>query len=808
MASNTKVTASPSEKAAESVGGDQLLPGIRLPSDPMQSWFSQNGCVVRSEGQFLVVVAGTVIGGWSEGETGSRNSLLVQLAMDPRVHLGKLSKSFGLSSETVRAIRRKYESFGLLAVMTPTVQDRHPLAPETVRRMESLFTQGKKGEEVVVALRGKACRASVSKYRRLWQEKRDEQLRQSLVERTPEQVPLPLPVESAPVLPPGDCPPQPVTPPASAVAGPIETLAVGPKTEAPELGAIRIQRDESDHRVSAIVLREEAIETAEPEQQPPRKEASIGERMPRSGRGVANAGSWLLVAMVAKLGLYQDAQGLLPATKRSVRVALSALIGALAIGGGCVEGVRRLATRTAAILILSSAMPSATWVRRALGAVSGASEPFHTQFAARLINLANEETGIDFPVVFYVDNHTREYTGKQELAWHFKMQLDHAVPGVTDYWIHDAHGRPIAPITAFQQGSLTQFLPACARVIREALGKSRSVVVVIDRAGAFPKAMASLKNLLEGPVGFLTYERAPYRRHGRGYFEKHGEAIELENPRGEKYRVLVLDGGAHLGKGSGRVRRLQLLLPDDSQLNVLTSCKTSAAWLIRTLFARWLQENAFKYGGIRWGFDHLDGRQVVPYLPGTLIPNPNRRRLKRALSTAIIREAGVRRERAKLKAGDPHRDHLKREAKDARKTIALVKRALSTRTTPEKLPIEQTELSGKLVHQPREYKLLIDTVRVACMYAEDQLAQMLACHLTLPREAKCVLKNIFKATGNIHVSDTAITVTVDPCANRSELRALQCLFGEIDRLKLTLPGDARHRALRFALQPALLPQKL
>ena len=157
----------------------------------------------------------------------------------------------------------------------------------------------------------------------------------------------------------------------------------------------------------------------------------------------------------------------------------------------------------------------------------------HQHFAEGLFRAAYEGAEAERPVVFYVDNHTREYTGEELLTWHWKMQEDRAVRGVTDYWIHDAKGRPISAITAFQQGSLVAFLPPCAKVIRAALGEEPRVLVVFDRGGAFPTAMVDLQGLPEGPVDFLTYERAPFAHYGRRYFESHGTALELKDRDGE-----------------------------------------------------------------------------------------------------------------------------------------------------------------------------------------------------------------------------------------------------------------------------------
>lgn len=747
-----------------------------------QVWLNRDTCLVRDGESRRLVFHGTQAASWREGETAIRNALLVQLAEEPRIILEDLAKAFGLSSEAVRLIRRKAEREGVLAVMLPSHPGRAPLASEVRVRMEKLFEEGKCNEEVRAALGGKIASSTVSKYRRLWKARVQE-----TPPPEPTQQPLPLPpvAEQA----------EPASKAVECVEEEARCAAVSESNSEAAQGEIRAPRDESAHRAGAP-LRENAPETADIERTGAK--ACIEESVPRSRRSVQHLGAWLLVAMVKSLGLHENARTLLsPKSRRPVRVALDALISALAIGEGCVEGVRRLATRTCAILLLSSAAPSATWIRRTLGSVAGTAEGFHERFAANLIRAAHAEAEPGRPVVFYIDNHTREYTGEQELSWHWKMQDDRAVPGVTDYWIHDAHGSPIAPVTAFQQGSLVAYLPRCAALIRGALGKQPRVLVVFDRGGAFPTAMVDLKTLPDGQVDFLTYERAPFSKHGREYFKRHGEELELTDRDGKKESVLVIDGGKYLGDGRGRVRRICLLMPDDTQLNLLTSSNEDAAWLAQTLFARWRQENAFKFGGDRWGFDQLDSRQVEPYAPGTLIPNPYRRSLMKSRDDAIEKEGKLRCQIARLKAGDPERAQLKARLADVLETKALVTKALYSAT--EQIFIEKTHLAGRLVHHRREYKLLVDTVRIGCANAEDRLARMLADHLPRPAEAKRVIQNMLKAPGNVSVTQDKITVSLDPSGNRSELLALRQLLKEVNALRLRHPGDPLRRRLSFVL---------
>lgn len=765
------------------------LPGFANCGDPKQVWITRDTCLVRDGEWRRLVFHGTQAAAWRESETAIRNALLVQLAAEPKVILEDLAKAFELSSEAVRLIRRKAEQEGILAVMLPQPRGRAPLAPELRERMEKLFAQGLKSEQVFEKLSQKVSRATISKYRSLWEARQQqptqtERCQQSLLPEPKKET------SQADSMPSEDM--VPARSPASTEAAAHEELP------SVDHGEIRSPRDER-----AYVARKRAPETESTERAGARRH--LEERQPRSRRGVQYAGVWLLTAVVGSLGLYESAAKLPQASSRPLRLAFDAVLAALGVGEGCVEGVRRLATRAAAALLLASASPSATWVRRTLGRQTSGAEEFHRDFAAKLFLAARHRAEPGKPVVFYVDNHTREYTGEQLLPWHWKMQKKRAVRGVTDYWIHDALGRPITALAAFQQGSLVEYLPRCARLIRGALGEKPRVLVVFDRGGAFPAAMSELKDLPEGQVDFLTYERAPFDLHGRAYFEKHGTARRFHGVDGSRQRVVVLDRGTYLGEGRGRIRRLSLLLPDNAQINLLTSSQEDAAWLAQTLFSRWSQENAFKYGKERWGFDQLDGRRVDVYPGETIIPNPYRCNLERSRDGALQREGRLRCRIARMPKTNPKRAGLEKELVEVSSMVQLIQEAI--KRTPMHTPLERTHLNGKLAHHRREYKLLVDTLRVAGMTAEDELARRLRQHLPAGAEAKRVLQNVFRATGNIQVADSQITITLDPAANRAELPAIRKLLNSLNRDALMHPADPLRRRLQFRLQAASSAQR-
>jgi hypothetical protein len=788
------------------------LPPIGAMEQPGQVWFSRTGCVVRRDGRVDVYVDRVHFAGFEECDTGFRNLTLVLLARNGSVVLEKLAEAFGISSETLRQIRRLHENEGLEAVVARVRGGSQGKVTTALRgRMEALFEQGLTIDEVRRRIRNKVSRATVGNVHKRWA--------QSRVERTePTQQALPGlgisesvgPVESV----------KPETPQDAALDSPAtESEAAVPSKAAAEVIAPPPSEPKAGHQeeASAGSIRAPRAESARELRAPrdvsgsPEEEGSDDLEVvaggPVSRRGVQYLGAWLLLAMVARTGFYERTMARLPASvsAQSLRVALDSVLIALAVGQKCVEGVRRLATCSAAALLLTMSAPSAKWVRQALGKYcrDGVAEAVHFQYAGDMIrayaddmNRTAEVSGeLRRPVPFFADNHHRPYTGKHRVLYGWRMQDKRPRPGTTDYYVHDCRGVPMLRVNVPTHGSLSQYLVPIAMLLRIALGEQARLLVAFDRGASFPEVMAALR--MAKNLEFVTYERAPWRKLPRALLKKEGQAIEVEGDReGERETLYLIEDLRNLGEGRGRIRRLRVLMPDGKQVSVLAKSEEDGEWLVRTMFGRWCQENGLKHGVERWGTNQLDGRKVEPYEPGTVIFNPKKRRLKRELDELREQEGALRRNLACVQKPSERAALEVELAKTLKRGARLEARHANC---PAHVSVEDPEAKD-LVHHRDEYKMLIDTLRIAGSNAEAQLARWLAPHMNRPREAKRALQNIFNAPGNITVRQDAIVISLDPAGTVNERRAFKRLFATINSNCLTHPGDPKHRPLRFQTQ--------
>lgn len=712
---------------------------------PEIRWFSSTGSVVVRGTRHSVFVGGMLLGEFdmADRDRGRRNVLVVAVAKSG-VHLQRLAAAFGIGDEYLRDLRRKEEAGGPAALLLRRTGAKSKVTPAKRASWSEQFAAGMTPMAVFreQPRRGRLGYGTVWREHRAWQQAHAVELHAATKSTAAAAPPPPAPVSDG-------------------------QLALWSAAMSSDEASNGDDGGPDDEGAKAIV--------------------PMTARPVRSSQSVQHAGTWLLLAVAAEMGLHEEASAAFERDDHAgLRIALDAIVCALAIKQICVEGVRRLATPSGPTLLRAARVPTATGVRRVLGrliAETGGGPILAARMAGRLIRAARADEG---PAVFYVDNHLRPYNGKEVVRKGWRMQDRRVLPGTSDYYVHDEAGCPVFRIAVPSHDSLSAELLPIAHRLRAALGADERVLLAFDRAGAHAEPLAALRD-----AGYeaVTYERKPYPALAESLFKPTticGEAVTLHETRLR-----------NLGDGRGRVRRIAIRTADGRQVNFLAISTLPAERLVEILWLRWRQENGFKHGVERWGINQLDGRAVEPYPPGTIIPNPKRRRLDRALRLARAAEGDARRDLARLPPGD-RRVRAEQDLADALDRQAELESLRPS--TPTHAPVEETELAGALVRHPDDYKTVIDVIRIVCANAESDLATMLAAHLRRPREAKMVVANLLAAPGKVTVTERAIHVRLAPAANRAEKEALRQMLIAVSDRKLTLPGDPKRLPLVFDLQ--------
>jgi transposase-like protein len=349
-----------------------MLPHVQLDPDPRVRWFRSDGCVVIDDGPDQtrwVYLAGTLLGCFTLKQPAERDVLAAMLSGEKGIAVGKLAWAFGVSSETIRVARVRYQKGGFAALTekrkrgAPSKQ-----TPALVRRVRRLFEQGMKPYAVYRAIRGKVSDPTVRDMYRKWEaDVAAEQAQAAAVAK--------------------GCELRLFAGPANDVDGAVcaPAAAVEPAAEGASAG--------SEAEPSGVEA--EGSGQVEQQTQDAREEMSLEEASRHSqGRVVQHAGSWIMLGMLQAMGLYAIARQVSrgAVSQVALRVALDAVAIALSIGERCVEGVRRLATPSAALLLRARGSFTASWVRRLLKRLAAVgSAELHRGMARRHLQEALRE---------------------------------------------------------------------------------------------------------------------------------------------------------------------------------------------------------------------------------------------------------------------------------------------------------------------------------------------------------------------------------------------------------------------------------
>jgi hypothetical protein len=255
---------------------EPTLPGFRTPTDSRMVWFSRTGCVVwHASGRRDVLVGGVAIGSFEKGESATRNVLLVQLAREGSFVLEDLAHAFGVTSETLRLLRRAYETGGYEALVKRKRgrPGKWKVTPAVKKRVEQYFAKGLNVPQTRRELKGLLSLPTLRAMQKAWKEAQDQA---AAPPRQAELLPVVMEETEAE---PTTTPPEPTRSEEQAAPG------------AAVQGALSAKRQESGYSVGfdlpavSVGVDQRRLETAGPV----------------SNKQVQFLGAWLLIAMTARL---------------------------------------------------------------------------------------------------------------------------------------------------------------------------------------------------------------------------------------------------------------------------------------------------------------------------------------------------------------------------------------------------------------------------------------------------------------------------------------------------------------------------
>lgn len=376
----------------------------------------------------------------------------------------------------------------------------------------------------------------------------------------------------------------------------------------------------------------------------------------------------------------------------------------------------------------------------------------------------------------YIDGHVRVYHGGlTKLPRRYVARERLCLRGTTDYWVNAMDGQPFFVVTQpVNPGLLTvlreEIVP---RLKQEVPGQPSAAelaadpllsrfTLVYDREGYSPEFMAQMK---AERIAVSTYHKFPGDKWAPEEFVE--RMVQLVN--GEEVNLALAERGTCLSNGLW-VREVRQRDAQGHQTSILsTDYRRALDQVAVRMFARWCQENFFKYMGEHYGLDRLIEYGTQPLPDSTRVVNP----AWRSLDSEIRRQLGLcTREQAQFGAL-----HLPSEA--AAEQIAVLTEAkaqrlqsLQTRQqeidklkeqrrqTPRHVELKDLPEQDRFSQLRTDRKHFVDTIKLIAYRAETALVQIVREKLKRWDDARALIRQVFDSAVDLRPDHAAKTLTV------------------------------------------------
>jgi hypothetical protein len=408
--------------------------------------------------------------------------------------------------------------------------------------------------------------------------------------------------------------------------------------------------------------------------------------------------------------------------------------------------------------------------------------------------------------VLYVDGHVRVYHGTTKtLPKHYVARQRLCLSATADYWVNAMDGQPFFVVSqAVDPGLLQvmehQLIPRLETDVpnqpsQQQLDDDPSLhrfTVVFDREGYSPAFLAAMK---KKRIACLTY----HKHAGEDWPKQEFFATAVRLASGQETTMQLAERGTRLSNQLW-LREIRKLNPSGRQTAILsTDYRAPAGRLAPAMFARWSQENFFRYMRQSYNLDSLADYRIAPVPETTRVVNPAYRAADGKVRKTV---ASLGRKTAQFGAMN-----LEGEI-EARKIEAFTLRKAGLREDIEHLTIEAEALKAlrkatkrhvtydELPNEARfdrlstQSKHLIDTIKMVAYRAETAMAQIARQKMTRHDDARSLLRAVYNTEADMvpDLEAKTLTIRLHPLANTSSDQAVRHLCHQLNTTETVFPG--------------------
>jgi hypothetical protein len=423
--------------------------------------------------------------------------------------------------------------------------------------------------------------------------------------------------------------------------------------------------------------------------------------------------------------------------------------------------------------------------------------------------------------VLYVDGHVRVYHGRtKQLPKHYVARERLCLSATADYWVNSTDGKPFFVVSQAVDPGMLQTLerdivPRLEQDVPNQPGADKleadrllhRFTMVFDREGYSPEFFAKMK---ARRIACLTYHKYP----GEDWSTEEFFPTEVRLASGERTTIQLAERGSRLRNGLW-VREFRKRTDSGHQTAFLsTDYQSPGSSLAPAMFARWSQENFFRYMRQSFNLDGLVDYRTDAVPETTRVVNPAYRMLdgqvrkKLALLNRKIVEFGAINldddiEPEKVEAFAQRKSDLIEAIAQLQQEIDELK--LKRRATKRHITYNELPEDARFVRLSTQSKHLIDTIKMIAYRAETAMVQTVREKMTRHDDARSLMRAIYKTEVDLEpdLKANTLTVRIHPLANASSDEALRHLCSELNATETIFPGT-KLRVIYELVSPQIL----
>lgn len=336
------------------------------------------------------------------------------------------------------------------------------------------------------------------------------------------------------------------------------------------------------------------------------------------------------------------------------------------------------------------------------------------------------------------------------------------------------------PLTAEQQKRLAEDPRACR------------FTLVFDREGYSPEFFRKMQ---QQRIAILTYHKFPGANWPVEAFTE--QTVELAS--GEKVTMRLAEQETRLSNGLV-VRQIRKLTTSGHQTAILTThYQAGQVGLAASMFARWSQENFFRYMREHYSLDRLIEYGTEPIPETVLVVNPAWRKLDSQIRSQTARRSRLTAQfgaqalatplaEAEVERYEQTKGQLQEEIEGLSRQIEDLKK--QRKQTEHRIPVKQLPEEERFTRLRTERKHFIDTIKMISYRAETSMASLLRENLARSDDTRALLRQVYATEIDLQPDPEGKTLTVQlhHLTQAAHDKALQSLCAQLNETETVFPG--------------------